>query len=227
MLSFDTLNCVYFALFFIGVGYAIFILITGGLSDIDLPNVDIDIPTVDLPGDVDIPGADIHIGGAEIPAGGLDAPDVTVSPLSPITIASFVTTFGGIGVLCLQFFDLDPRMSLVWATSGGVVISAAMFLFYSQILVRSQGSSLVRRSELIGLHAEVMLPIGETSPGQVSYSTKTGRMSSIARSVDGSPIPRGELVQIVRMIGQLALVKPVEPEAEDVGQAPSALGDED
>jgi membrane-bound ClpP family serine protease len=117
-------------------------------------------------------------------------------------------------------------MSLVWATTGGVVISGVMFLFYSQVLIRSQGSSVVRRSELIGLNAEVTIPVGETSPGQVSYSTKTGRMSSMARSADGRPIPRGELVQIVRMIGQLALVKPVEPEAEDVGQAPSALGDE-
>jgi hypothetical protein len=225
-MDFDTLNCVYFALFFIGVGYAVFILITGGLSSIDLPDVDIDIPTVDLPGDVDIPGADIHIGSAEIAAGGIDAPDVSVSPLSPITIASFVTSFGGIGVLCLQFFDLDPRMSLVWATTGGVVISGAMFLFYSQVLIRSQGSSVVRRSELIGLNAEVMIPIGQTSPGQVSYSTKTGRMSSMARSADGRPIARGELVEIVRMIGQLALVKPVAPESEAEGQAPPALGNE-
>jgi hypothetical protein len=38
-LNVDTLNCVYFALFFVGVGYALFIVITGGLSDIDLPNV--------------------------------------------------------------------------------------------------------------------------------------------------------------------------------------------
>ena len=59
----DTLNCVYLALFFIGVGYALFIVLTGGLSDIDMPNVDIDIGQIDLPGDVDIPGADIQIGG--------------------------------------------------------------------------------------------------------------------------------------------------------------------
>ena len=52
----STLNCVYFALFFVGVGYALFIVITGGLSDIDMPDVDIDIPQIDLPGDVDIPG---------------------------------------------------------------------------------------------------------------------------------------------------------------------------
>src|SRR4030042_3940872 len=109
----STLNCVYFGLFILGVGYAVFILISGGLSDIDLPNVDVDIPQINLPGDVDIPGADIHVGGPEVAAGGLDAPDVGVSPLSPITIASFITAFGGIGVITVQFSKGAPRWSLV------------------------------------------------------------------------------------------------------------------
>lgn len=209
-LNLDTLSCVYFALFLLGFGYALFVVITGGLSDIDVPNVDIDIPQIDLPGDVGIPGADIHVSGPEIAPAGLDAPDVSLSPLSPITIATFVTTFGGIGVLAVQFFDVDPRWSLLWATLGALLLSGVMYLFYSQVLVRSQASSEVRRSELIGLQAEVTVPIGETSPGQVTYVTKSGRMSSVARSLDGSPIPRGEFVQIVRMVGQVVLVQPIE-----------------
>ena len=214
-LGFDTLNCVYFGLFFVGVGYAIFIVITGGLSDIDMPDVDIDIPQIDLPGDVDIPGADIHIGSPEIGAGGIDAPDVAVSPLSPITIASFVTTFGGIGVLCTLFFECSPGMSLVWATAGGLAASAVMFVFYSQVLIRSQGTSQVHRGELIGLSAEVTVPIGESSPGQVRYATKAGRMSSMARSTDGRAIPRGTFVKIVSMIGHQVLVEPLASSEKD------------
>jgi hypothetical protein len=216
MLSFDTLNCAYFALFFVGLGYAIFIVITGGLSDIDLPDVDIDVPQIDLPGDVDIPGADIHIGAADV-AGGIDAPDVSVSPLSPITIATFVTVFGGVGVISLVFFEVDPRMSLVWATIGGVVSSGLMFLFYSQFLIRSQASSEIRTGDLVGLHAEVTVPIGEGSMGQVTYATKAGRMNSMARSSDGSPIPRGQLVRIVRTVGPQVLVELVSSFGDDEG----------
>jgi membrane protein implicated in regulation of membrane protease activity len=208
----DTLNCVYLVLFFLGVGYALFIVITGGLSSVDMPDVDIDVPQIDLPGDVNIPGAGIHIGGPDIPAAGLDAADVSVSPLSPITIATFVTTFGGIGVLCLQFFDIDPRMSLVWATIGALVSSGLMYLFYSQFLIRSQASSELHRGETIGMEAEVTVPIGETSPGQVTYVTKSGRMSSIARSLDGSAIPRGQFVKIVHAIGAQVVVVPISPE---------------
>ncbi len=209
LINANSLNCVYFGLFILGVGYAIFILISGGLSDIDLPNVDVDIPQINLPGDVDIPGADIHLGGPDLAAGGLDAPDVSVSPLSPITIASFITAFGGIGVITSQFFKIDPRWSLLWATGGAVVLSGLMFLFYSQFLIRSQGSSEVKVRELIGLPAEVTVPIGEGVTGQVAYNTKAGRMLSMAKAVGGGEIPRGQLVKIVRVVGHTVLVKAV------------------
>jgi membrane protein implicated in regulation of membrane protease activity len=209
MPEFVTLNCIYGTLLLIGVGYALFIVITGGLSDIDMPDVDIDVPQIDLPGDVDIPGADIHLGGPDVAVGGLDAPDVSVSPLSPITIASFITTFGGLGIICTQFFDCKPEWSLVIATVGGLAASGLMFLFYSRFLIGSQGSSELRRGELIGLQGEVTVPISETSAGKVTYVTKSGRMSSMARSMDGSAIPRGQFVRIVRTIGPQVLVEPL------------------
>jgi membrane protein implicated in regulation of membrane protease activity len=213
--SLSTLNCVYFALFFVGLGYAIFIAITGGLSDVDMPDVDIDVPQIDLPGDVDIPGVDIQIGGADLAAGGLEAPDVSVSPISPITIATFITVFGGVGVISIQLFEVSPGMSLVISLLSGVACSGLMYLFYSQFLIRSQGSSEVRRGELVGLEAEVTVPIGENAMGQVTYLTKSGRMSSMARSADGKPIPRGRSVEIVRTIGPQVLVKPLVIESEE------------
>lgn len=213
--SLTTLNCVYLALFFVGLGYAIFIAITGGLSDIDMPGVDIDVPQIDLPGDVDIPGAGVHIGGADIAAGGIDAPDVSVSPLSPITIATFVTVFGGVGVITIQLFDVSPGMSLVISVLSGLISGGLMYLFYSQFLIRSQGSSEVRHGELLGLEGEVTVPIGENAMGQVTYLTKSGRMSSMARSVDGRPIARGQSVEIVRTSGPQVLVRPLVIESEE------------
>ncbi len=213
MPNLDTLNCIYGTLLLIGVGYALFIVITGGLSGVDMPDVDIDVPQIDLPGDVGVPGADIHIGGPEIPAGGLDAPDVAVSPLSPITVASFITTFGGIGIICTQFFNCSGPISLVLATGGGLAVSAVMFLFYSRVLIGSQGSTIVQRAEIVGAQGEVTVSIGEAAPGQVSYVTKAGRMSSMARSVDGSAIPRGEYVRIVRTVGSQVMVERLAPGA--------------
>jgi membrane-bound ClpP family serine protease len=98
---------------------------------------------------------------------------------------------------------------------GGLATGGIMYAFVSQFLVRSQGSTVVRRSELVGLQGEVTVPIGETAPGQVSYSAKSGRMKSMARSVDGSAIPRGVFVRIVRTIGPQVLVEPLPPDSEE------------
>lgn len=214
-LNMGTLSCVYSILFFLGLGYAIFITITGGLADVDLPNVDIDVPHIDLPGDVDIPGADIHVGGGEAFSGGIDAPDVSVSPLSPITIATFVTTFGGVGLITTQFFGVDGRWSLLWALGSGLALAGLMYVVVSQFLIGSQGSSEVKAAELVGIDAEVTVPIGTQNPGQVVYVTKSGRMTSMARSATGEPIPRGEFVTIVRVQGPQVLVRPVAPETEE------------
>jgi membrane protein implicated in regulation of membrane protease activity len=214
-LNMDTLNCVYFALFFVGVGYALFVVLTGGLADVDMPDVNIDVPQINLPGNVDIPGGGIQISGADVPAGGIDAPDVPASPISPITIASFITVFGGLGVLCIQLFETTPGVSLIVATIGGLGASGVMYLFYSQFLIRSQGSSELRRGELIGMHAQVTVPIGESTTGQVAYRTKAGRMNSMARSLDNRPIARGEFVEIVRVIGSQVLVVPLAPHEDE------------
>ena len=184
MADLNTLNCIYFALFFVGVGYALFIVITGGLSSVDMPEVDIDIPQIDLPGDVDIPGGGVHISGADVPAAGIDAPDVSVSPLSPITIATFITTFGGIGVISRQLIETSAVMSLVWAKVGGLAAAGLKNMIYSQFLIRSQESSELRRGEHFGNQGEVTVPIGEDAAGKVTYTTKTVSMRSKSRYVD-------------------------------------------
>jgi membrane protein implicated in regulation of membrane protease activity len=125
-----------------------------------------------------------------------------------------VTSFGAIGILSIQLFQVDPRWSLAWATGGALLVSGAMFLFYSRFLIGSQGSSEVRSSELLGLDAEVTVLIGEAATGQVTYVTKSGRMNSMARSLDGQPISRGQLVKIVRVQGPQVLVKAIRPEEE-------------
>jgi hypothetical protein len=76
----------------------------------------------------------------------------------------------------------------------------------------------VRRADLIGLEAEVTIPIGETAPGQVSYTTKAGRMSSVAHSVDGKAVARGQYVRIVRTIGPQVLVEPISAQPEEERQ---------
>ena len=121
-----TLNCIYFVLFAVGVGYAFIAVVLGGISDIDIPGVDIDIPGIDLqPGE-----PDIHL---DLPfvhdiSGDVDHPEVGFSPLSPITIATFITTFGCTGTVF---------------GSGGTVLVLGLALVLVAVLLAGLGSGLL------------------------------------------------------------------------------------
>jgi len=204
--SLGTVNCVYMALLTVGFLYALMIVIGGGLSHIDLPDVDIDVPHIDLPGDVDIPDMHVDIGHTDV--GSFDHGMIEVSPLSPITIAAFITSFGGVGIVATQLFHVSPEMSLLWATLGGVITGGVVYLLYGRLLVAMQASSEVRQRELTGIVGEVIAPISIGGVGEISYVAKGSRISSPARSAAGQAIPRGALVTIERVIGGTALVRP-------------------
>jgi len=203
-----TVNCVYMALLTVGFLYALMIVIGGGLSHIDLPDVDIDVPHIDLPGDIDIPDVHVEVGHAEV--GSFDHGMIEVSPLSPITIAAFITSFGGVGIVATQLFGVKPEVSLLWATLGGFVTGGVVYLVYGRLLVAMQASSEVRARDLGGIVGEVIAPISATGVGEITYIAKGSRISSPARSATGQAIPRGTLVTIERVVGGTALVRPQE-----------------
>ena len=212
LIGFGALNCIYFFLFILGVGYAIIAAVLGGLSHIDIPGVDIDIPGVDLhPGE-----PDIHL---DIPfvhdvSHDVDHPEVGLSPLSPITIATFITTFGGVGLIISNLTSLSSVLGLLIATFSGLLLSGVMFLLYSRVFAAVQGSSEVQSGELVGLNAEVIAPIPEGNVGEVVLVARGARMRSTARSADGKAIPRGTTVEIVEEAGNVVIVRAREVHAE-------------
>ncbi len=184
------LDCAYFLAFGVGLLWAIFIVVTGGLgSDVDMP--DVDMPDFDV-GDIDT----------------FDVGSVEVSPISPITISAFITAFGAVGIISRQLFEVSGPMSLLWSTLGGLLLSGAMFLFYSRFLIGSQGSSEVRVSQLVGLTAEVTAPIPEDGVGEIAVIAQGSRVTYPARSSHGNAIRRGSVVVIDQMLGTQALVSP-------------------
>jgi membrane protein implicated in regulation of membrane protease activity len=205
LIGLGTFNCVYFFLFALGVGYALIAALLGGLSHIDLPGVDIDIPGIDLhPGE-----PDIHL---DIPfvhdiSHDVDHPEVGLSPLSPITIATFITTFGGVGLIISNLTPLSPVVGLLIATLSGLGLSAMMFLLYARVFVAVQGSSEVQSGEMVGLMGEVIAPIPEGNVGEIVLVARGARMRSTARSAGGNAIPRGTTVEIVEEAGNVVIVR--------------------
>ncbi len=200
-----TLNCVYFFLFALGVGYALVAVVLGGLSHVDVPGVDIDIPGVELhPGE-----PDIHI---EMPfhhdiSHDVDHPEVGLSPLSPIVIATFITTFGGTGIIVNTLTSLRPVLGLMISTVSGIGLALVMFLLYTRVLLAAQGSSEVQSGELVGRMAETTTPIPEGQVGEIVLVARGARVRHPARSADGQAIPRGAAVEIVDEAGSVVMVQ--------------------
>lgn len=203
-----TLNCVYFILFGVGVGYALIAAILGGLSHVDVPGVDVDIPGVDLhPGEPDL---HLELPFAHDVSHDVDHPEVGLSPLSPITIASFITAFGGVGLITNNLTTLSPIVGLMISAISGVALSGFIFLVYTRVLMEAQGSSQVESGELIGITAEVITPIPPGKIGEVVIVVRGARIRHAARSFDEQAIPRGTLVEVVEEAGSVVIVKPKE-----------------
>lgn len=199
----STINCVYFFFLSAGVVWTAFALIGGALASVDMPDIDLDLPHIDLPGDVDVPHIDFHVdhGG-----GSFDHGSVGVSALSPITIANFVTSFGGFGIIATQMFRLPDVVSLIPASVGGICMAAIMFVFYTKFLIAEQGSSEVRMVDISGTTAEIIVPIPRNGLGQVAFVVRGSRMTRSARSDDGKPVQRGAIVTIKAIAGNTVIV---------------------
>lgn len=200
--AFSTLNCVYFFLLLAGVIWTAIVLIGGAVAGADLPDVDMDFSGADLAGGVDVPDFDFHID--DVPS--FDHGSVDVSPLSPITIASFATSFGGIGLIATQLLGVPDTISLIFATGGATLIAAGMFFFYSRVLIAGQGSSEVRASDIRGKTAEVIIPIPGQGLGQVAIVARGARTTRSARSANGEAIPRGTVVTVQSVSGSNVIV---------------------
>ncbi len=188
------INCFYFFLLMLGVFYALLVMIAGGLHAVHLP---FDISLDHLPGDV---GGHVDIGGAP-------THDVSILSLSPISIAAFVTSFGGIGIIATQGFRVDGPTSLLWAVGGSIVVAAISHLVFFYIFVAPQASSALRTSDMLGITAEVTAPIPADSVGEIAYVAMGERHTATARSESGQNIPRGALVTIQGRAGTVMIVK--------------------
>lgn len=188
------LNCFYTFLLLLGVFYAIVVMVAGGVHSIHIPfDLHLGHIPLDTPGHVD--------------AGSVSGHDVSLLSLSPISIAAFITSFGGVGIIATQGFNANGTQSLLWAIGGALVIAVLSHLAFFYIFIAPQASSAVKTADVIGVTAEVTAPIPGDSVGEIAYVAMGERHTSTARSNNGRTIPRGALVTIESLAGTVVVVK--------------------
>ncbi len=199
----NLLNCFYFFLLLLGVFYAIMVMVAGGLHAVHLPGMHVDLSGLHLPGHVDTG----PIAGHLDTGGDLSGHDIRLLSLSPISIAAFITSFGGIGIIALHGFDASGLTSLVWAVFGSIIVAVISHFAFFYIFIAPQSSSALRSSDMIGQTAEVTVPISAESVGEVAYVAMGERHTATARSADHQAIPRGAIVSVEGLTGTVMIVR--------------------
>jgi len=157
-------------------------------------------------------GHDGHIDGSGGHAeAGVDASDMPgVSALSPTVIASFVTAFGGIGMILNQIpATKPPFISGPLSAIGGFAIAGSVLWLLRQLFSRTQSSSESRVGTLVGLTATIITPIPKNGVGEIAYIQGGTRYTAPAREDNGAPVASGRSVQITRVIASQFYVKAV------------------
>lgn len=150
-------------------------------------------------------GHDVHVdhgagGHAEAGAGGHDMPGF--SPLSPTIIASFITAFGGLGMVFSRIeATSSPWISAPLALLGGLVIAAAVLMLFRSVFRATQSSSESKVGSLAGQTASVITPIPAGAVGEIAYVQGGTRYTAPAREDNGAAVANGRTVKITRVVG--------------------------
>ncbi len=164
--------------FWVGVLFTFATFILGQLFDLGDFDGDIDFES-DFDFDADVPG-------------------YAISPLKPIVITSFVTVFGGVGLILLNRGMESPIAAFI-AVAAATTVS---WLLYNLVVVplhKAQNTSAISQAALIGREAKATLNMSKDSFGNIVYAVGGNTYSSPAKTLEEEIIHKGEEVIIKKI----------------------------
>jgi len=200
---------------------------TGHDPGVHVPNVHVPHVHVELPhphmdaghGHAGATNGHVHAGPASVHAGetvGVPVPtqpmdrgttQETISPLNMPTILAAITWFGGVGYVLTRLAFLGWIMVAGVALLGGFLGGYIVYYFFAKVLWPAQTRPMDPvEYDLRGTYARVVSGIGPDGTGEIMYTKGGTRAVAGARSADGSPLPKGSDVMVVRYERGLAYV---------------------
>jgi len=149
-------------------------------------------------------GHDAHVAGsgghAEAGADSSDMPGISI--FSPTVMASFVTAFGGFGLIFLEFPATSRTVvSAPLSIFCALLVAGVLYKFLSLVFGHTQSSSESHVARLVGTEANVITPIAENGVGEIAYVVGGSRYTAAARAEKGTAVASGQTVKITRVVG--------------------------
>lgn len=184
----------YWVIFWVGVIYTVVTFLLGGISG---------LAHIDAHFDTNVDGHfDLHVDGHDI------SPTFTVSPLKPITIVSFITVFGGVGVMGTKH-GLNPFITFFIAVIAGLFVGFLIYKFLLIPLYKAQNTSAVYQKQVIGVKGRVITPIMKNGFGTISYVVNGSTYNAPAQHVTKEAIPQGAEIVIFKIEENVFYVEPL------------------
>ncbi len=122
--------------------------------------------------------------------------------VSPTTIASFITAFGGFGMIFSKIeVTRNPWINAPLSVLAGLVVAGGVFWLFRTVFRKTQSSSEGKVAGLIGVVATVITPVPENGVGEIAYIQGGTRYTAPARAEHGKPLPGGSSARITRVVG--------------------------
>ena len=119
--------------------------------------------------------------------------------LNPIVAVSFLTVFGGMGILGESYFKWGSVVTLAVAAASGIICSALLYNFVAKPIYRSENTSNVSREMLIGTAAEVTTDILADGFGTIAYTVNSLRFNAPSKHIEGNAVKQGQKVVICKI----------------------------
>ncbi len=161
-------------------------------------------------GELQVGGAFGNGGGGHATAdGGGHVGPLDLPLFSPTAIAGYLTGFGATGYGLIGGLGItEPLVHVPVSLLGAALLGFLVAWGTVKLLQVGETDSTARRMTLVGSRGELTVGIPEGGVGEIAFLAGGSRSTAPARSTDGSAIPRGTAVQIVRADDATFVVKP-------------------
>ena len=116
--------------------------------------------------------------------------------INPLVAVSFLSVFGGLGILGTDYFGWRPVIVFFISLCAGVIVAFTLYKFIVIPLYKSENSTEVSKQDLIYTTADIISPIMENGFGEIKYTVNSIRYTAPAKHFKGNAVKQGEKVII-------------------------------
>ena len=126
---------------------------------------------------------------------------------NPMTMAAFLTWFGGAGYLLVHLRHIWIFAGLALASLVGLAASAIVFVFVGKVLIANERDLDPLDYEMVGVLGRISVPIRIDGTGEIIFDQEGVRRTCAARCERNGPLAKGEEVVVTRYERGVAYVR--------------------